>query len=290
MTDRQDFRMSERPPAPGPRPRDAAFAGIAAAYARWRPGYHEGFYTALHRVFGLDGTLRVLDVGCGPGTIGLHLAAVAGEVVGVDPVPQMLGQAARLAAAAGLGHRIRWVQGTAEDLPRLGLGVFDLVTVGSALYWMDAPRLLRDLDELVVPGGGVAIVSGTRPADYPRPVWQCAADEVRRRWIGPEPAPRPAVVASVVDYVELLDASAFTDIVHTAWEEPIDRTLEAVIGLQYSYAATAPTALGADQVGYELDLRRALLNACPGGIFTDRRRTEAWMATRPQPLNQERSR
>ncbi|MGW5384901.1 class I SAM-dependent methyltransferase [Nocardia sp. NPDC003963] len=71
------------------------FAGTAWHYARYRPGYPESLFDDLIRRFRLDGTGRLLDLGCGTGQLTLPLAAHFAEAVGVDPEPEMLAEAAR---------------------------------------------------------------------------------------------------------------------------------------------------------------------------------------------------
>ena len=68
----------------------------------------------------LDGRGRLLDVGCGPGSLILLLAAHFEQVVGVDADEQMLAEGERQAAAAGITN-IEWVHGKGEELsPDLG--------------------------------------------------------------------------------------------------------------------------------------------------------------------------
>jgi SAM-dependent methyltransferase len=82
--------------------------------------YAPGLADALADDLGLDGRGRLLDVGCGPGTIARRLAPLFEAVVGLDPDPGMLAEAARLAAAAGI-VQATWVRALAEVLPA-GLG------------------------------------------------------------------------------------------------------------------------------------------------------------------------
>jgi SAM-dependent methyltransferase len=55
------------------------------------------------------GARRVLDVGCGTGSLALMLAAVGCDVIGVDPAPASLA----VARAKPGAHRVRWVDGDA---------------------------------------------------------------------------------------------------------------------------------------------------------------------------------
>ncbi|MGH3151677.1 MAG: class I SAM-dependent methyltransferase, partial [Streptosporangiaceae bacterium] len=56
---------------------------------RWRTAENSAGYLLPH----LTSAARLLDVGCGPGTITADLAARAGEVVAIDAAEDILGQA-----------------------------------------------------------------------------------------------------------------------------------------------------------------------------------------------------
>ena len=66
--------------------------------------------------------VRVVDFGCGTGRLALGLAAAGHEVTGIDPAHASL-DAARRKPGATL---VRWVVGTASDLPAARFGVVSL--------------------------------------------------------------------------------------------------------------------------------------------------------------------
>jgi SAM-dependent methyltransferase len=74
------------------------FTGTAWHYARYRPGYPSMFFTDLVARFHLDGTGRLLDLGCGTGQLTLRLAEHVAAAIGIDPEPEMLTE------ARGRGH------------------------------------------------------------------------------------------------------------------------------------------------------------------------------------------
>lgn len=74
--------------------RDGLFAGTAWHYARYRPGYPRLLFDDLVDRFGLDGTGRLLDLGCGTAQLLLPLAEHVAEAVGIDPEPEMLARSA----------------------------------------------------------------------------------------------------------------------------------------------------------------------------------------------------
>src|SRR6185437_675545 len=114
------------------------FAGTAAYYARYRPGYPEAFLRHVVEHFGLDGTGRLLDLGCGTGQLALPLASHVSEAIGIDPDPAMLAEAAAAAERSGI-RNVRWLLGSDRDLDRLqdAIGQPRLVTMGRSFHWME---------------------------------------------------------------------------------------------------------------------------------------------------------
>src|SRR6476661_445003 len=92
------------------------FAGAAPHYVRGRLPYAPRLAEVLADTLGLDGRGRLLDVGCGPGTIALLCAHLFENVVGLDPDPGMLAEAARLAREREVMNA-SWVCRRAEELP-----------------------------------------------------------------------------------------------------------------------------------------------------------------------------
>ncbi len=138
---------------------ETLFAGTAAYYQRGRLPYAPGLADELADALKLDGRGRLLDVGCGPGTVALGLAHLFGEIVGVDPDGEMIAEARRAAAAAGVGDSAqRWVQARAEDLPA-GLGTFTVATLGSSFHWMDRDLVASTIKDMLEPDGALVHIA-----------------------------------------------------------------------------------------------------------------------------------
>jgi SAM-dependent methyltransferase len=122
--------------------------------------------------------LRVLDAGCGPGTITADLAArvAPGLVVGVDRSAAIVGEARTRAVGSGLGAASLAV----GDLYALGVAdaSFDVVHAHQVLQHLTDPvAALRELRRVCRPGGVVAV----RDADYAGFIW-APADRWLDRW------------------------------------------------------------------------------------------------------------
>ncbi|MEU6331983.1 class I SAM-dependent methyltransferase [Streptomyces sp. NPDC047049] len=256
-----------------------AFASAAAFYTRYRPHYPDTLFSLLADRFPLADA-RALDLGCGPGTVALPLAEVTGEVLAVDPAAEMLDQGRRLAAERGV-RNIRWIQGDAAGLPALGLPPLDLVVMAKSFHWMNRDQVLADLDALTTEKAGVVIVSAGPPGTTALPEWAEVIEKVRIAHLGnTRRAGRGVYPQPTEPYRNTLARSPFNAVVSTAWDETVVRTLDELIGLQYSNSYTSPAMLGERRKAFEEDLRQALLTHEPAGRYEETIRTEALVATR----------
>jgi ubiquinone/menaquinone biosynthesis C-methylase UbiE len=126
--------------------------------------------------------MRILDVGCGPGSITIGLAGVVapGEVVGVDIQPEMVERATAAAAEAGV-ENVRFEAGDCYKLPFPDAS-FDVCYANSVLQHRREPvAALKEMRRVLRPGGVAGVRDLTDMIYAPRvPLLDEAIDLVYR--------------------------------------------------------------------------------------------------------------
>ncbi|MFE2940535.1 class I SAM-dependent methyltransferase [Streptomyces sp. NPDC059255] len=273
---------------------ETLFLGTAPYYRRGRPPYAPGLAGVLADVLDLDGRGRLIDVGCGPGTLALSLAHAFRETVGVDPDAGMIAEAERGAAGTGVAGRTRWVRARAEELPP-GLGTFTAATFGQSFHWMDQDRVAAIIRDLLLPGGALVHVADLKSADQsvgsvgsvgsvssvssvsgvPYPAEPDAAiGALVREYLGPVRRAGRGVLPHGTPGGE---AAVFARAGFTGPErhvvpggQPLERTVDDAVAGVFSMSFSAPHLFGARRDAFEADLRRLLWRASSSGRFSGR--------------------
>ena len=193
-------RNTEQVVEPGMHWHPTLYAGSAPYYAVGRVSYPIALAEALAEQLGLDGSGRLLDVGCGPGSLTLLLAPWFEQTTGVDADRDMLAEAKRLELrASGIARRrteeegaeaffplratttaadskrdaraaqesahagvrnIEWLHLRAEELPA-GLGHYRVISFAQSFHWMDQLPVARAALTMLEDAGACVHVHAT---------------------------------------------------------------------------------------------------------------------------------
>lgn len=259
---------------------ETLFLGSAPYYARGRLPYPPGLADAFAEALALDGRGRLIDVGCGPGTVALRLAHLFEHVVGVDADAGMLAEAARQADAEGILNAT-WLHARAEDIA--GAGSFRVATFASSFHWMDRDRVAALMFEMIERDGAFVQVS-TVLSD------PATATQVSGELPHPEP-PREAIAALVREYLgperragqgicggtpgneaAVLERAGFAPARYliVPGQRIVVRAPDDVVAWCLSKSASAPHLFGDRMAAFEADLRLLLLKASPARLFAER--------------------
>jgi SAM-dependent methyltransferase len=243
------------------------YTGTAWYYARFRPTYPPSLVTVLRDHYGLDGSGRLLDLGCGPGPVAIALAKLFDEVIAMDPESEMLDEGRAAAKRANVSN-VEWIHGAAKDLSP-ALGRFRLVTMGNSFHWMDRARTLDALYDLVLEGGGVAVVGHGAPIPAPPPTrWRVAINDVVRDYLGDVRLPWDSIEVTPDEMHEaFLKRSRFSDLTVYLESFEVAWTVESMLGNLYSTSFCNRRLLGDRVEAFERDLRAAILAVEPSGIL-----------------------
>jgi SAM-dependent methyltransferase len=255
---------------------ETLFAGAAEHYERGRLPYAPGLADAFRRALALDGRGRLLDVGCGPGTVALRLAHLFDEVVGLDPDAGMIREARRLASERRV-ESARWVQRRGEELPA-HLGTFRAVTFAASFHWMDRLRVAAAVRDMLEPNGAAVHVDGRHQADlargddHPMPP-RDRIDALRRTYLGGDRRAGRSIRNSSPDgEASVFRAAGFVgpEIVRVPDGRVMVRTIDDLVAETFSMSSTAPHLFGSRLAEFEGDLRGLLANASTDGVFSVR--------------------
>ena len=217
------------------------FHTAAFHYLQGRPAYAPALIRRVAQLRGLGAAHRVLDLGCGPGQLALAFVPLAGQVVGVDPEPEMLRIARQEAARTGLPIEFR--EGSSRNLGS-DLGTFRLAVIGRAFHWMDREDTLRRLDAIIEPAGAVVLFS----ADHPQVSdnrWREAYDKLIDRYAEGDPERTARRAPGWPGHEAVLLDSPFPDLERISFIERRHTPLEYFVDRALSMSSVSRGLIGA---------------------------------------------
>ena len=232
------------------------FASTVAYYESARPPYGAGFFPAAAEKLGLDRSQRLLDVGSGPGILAIGFRPYCREVIGVDPESGMVDWARGAAERAGAAAT--FIEGRFEDVAAR-LGVFDVVTIGPAIHWLDPEPARPALDRMVAPRGTILVCGASSVKDGRNP-WLDAFDSERDRWRGERPARDHNTFFADGRFVP-----GRTIRVEGTYTVPVERLVERVL----SSSTSSPERLGDEVPAMKSAMRAALAPFAAHGMIQD---------------------
>ena len=180
-----------------------------------------------------------IDVGAGGGHAALALAPAVASVAAIDPTPEMLGVASRLAAERGATN-ITFSIATADALPFPDASFDVAVSRFSIHHWPRPGPAFREIARVVRPGGRLALVDLVAPEDGPLDTFLNAVELLRD--------PSHARSLRVSEWLALLGSAGFAGRLERAWD--LEHHVETWL------AQTAPA-------GWRAEAVRALLHDAP---------------------------
>ena len=256
----------------------AIYDGAAVHYRYGRPAYSPELEALLAEELGLDGSGRLLDVGCGPGILTVRLAHLFEEAVGLDPDPEMIAEGRRAAEERGIAN-ITWVQALAEDLPGAAPGTYRVVTFGSSFWWTDEVRVAEAVYNMLEPGGALVLIMhkadgrAVPPSPGPPPIPHAEIEALVEKYLGStrragqgaarvrtRSADEDAIARTRFGVPRVIFAPGIPDLV---------RDTESVLSGYFSFSWSAPHLFGDRVEAFATEVRGLLRARSPEGVFWD---------------------
>ena len=199
-----------------------SFGNLAETYHRIRPPYSQTLLDRAQEALELEADARVLDLAAGTGRLTEELHRRFANVVAVEPDERMRAQ-----------HRGA-LAGSAEEIP-LDEASVDAVFVGEAFHWFDPQAAIPELERVLRPRGGLAIVS-THWWETEPPLPDAALQVLSEPWERSQPLRR-------APWDDAFDGSPFEQLRYERADDELtvdDETLLTLYSTTSSLAALPP--------------------------------------------------
>lgn len=153
--------------------RRVQFDAHPESYERARPGYSDRTVADLLALAGITPQSRVLEIGCGPGTLTQSLAPIGCEIIALELGPHLADAARRKLAGF---RRAQVITSSFEDWP-LPERPFDVVVAAGSFHWIDPDVGVSKVVAALKPFGRFAAVNRHRirgdNEDFEKDVREC---------------------------------------------------------------------------------------------------------------------
>jgi SAM-dependent methyltransferase len=232
------------------------FGRTARDYATYRTAFPPELFTRLAACgIGVPGQ-RIVDLGTGTGVLARGFAAVGCTVTGVDIAPELLTEARRQDAEAGLAVTYRVAPAEDTGLPA---AAWDVVSAGQCWHWFDRERVAEEALRLLT-GNGALVVCGRDYHLLPGNVCT-ASEELVLRY-----NPGWPVAGGAIDHTgwaaELRQAG-FADVEAIGFDIDVPFTHEAWRGRMRSSNGVGASLSEAEITAFDTDLARLLRERFP---------------------------
>jgi len=246
-----------------------SYRGTYEYYVKYRPSIPKEVIDVIVKHFDVKPTDRVLDIGCGTGQVVLAMESRCGEMVCLDPDPEMIKWAKKVTKDSEM--KLVWINRSAEDSGKLKkkLGTFKVATSSRAFHRMNQKQVLKDLDKLIDEDGGIATFSD-RVLWNGDEEWQRALKAVIQKHLKKERrAGKSKFKASDELWENILARSVFRFI--KTHDVPIVRNwdVESIIGYLFSTSFAAPHLFGNQLDRFKEEIKSTLLSINPKGVFQE---------------------
>jgi ubiquinone/menaquinone biosynthesis C-methylase UbiE len=254
------------------------FQGAAKDYSKHRGEYPQEIIETIAAKLKLDGSGRLLDIGCGDGRLTFPLAKYFTKVVAIDSSPEMIAEAKKRAELLGI-IKIGWEVKRAEDLDE-SFGKFDCISFAQSLHWLDKEKILALSFKILSDKGAVLILGGKSIWNYAPTAWQKKIIEVIKKYLGPE---RRTVNGKFEDSKKSFDSylkeAGFKRLEKFDYFFPkIEKNVDEVLARLFT-SSFATKSLFGERVGdFEKELKTELLKINPDNKFVEEQLGEVILA------------
>lgn len=259
---------------------DSLYSGAAEFYAMGRLPYPQRLGDVIAEHLGLTGTERLLDLGCGPGSLTLLLAPRVGQILGVDADPDMLRVGEKRARELGIAN-VTWRHAYAEDL-EMGADV-DVLSLAQSFHWMNRDLVAKRLRGWLAPSGSVVHVgatthegTGADGLEYPAPP-RALIQQLVEAFLGPDRRAGMTIVlggqtaaGEEVAFAEAGFAGPHT--IPVPGGDVVTRSAKQVLASVLSLSSSTPALFGEQLAAFVHQVELLLKATSPSGLFSEQLR------------------